>query len=253
MKDYLRVSGKAAIVTGGGSGIGEGIAKEFASYGVHVMICDINDANGLRVRDEIRAVGNTAEYCHCDVCSVDEVRNLVKTTVDAFGTVDILINNAGGGEPPCDFYDVTDERWDKIVKLNLYSPFYTIREVFPYMRDQKSGKIVNISSGYAIGGGERCANYASAKAGLIGLTTSIAREVAEFNINVNVIPVPTTDTSGLRAADFELVDDELPLIPLGRIAQPIDIANTALFLVSEASNYVTGQIVAPNGGKRMLV
>ena len=197
MKDYLRVSGKAAIVTGGGGGIGEGIAKEFASYGVRVMICDINDANGLRVRDEIRAVGNTAEYCHCDVCSVDEVRNLVKTTVDAFGTVDILINNAGGGE--------------------------------------------------------RCANYASAKAGLIGLTTSIAREVAEFNINVNVIPVPTTDTPGLRAADFELVDDELPLIPLGRIAQPIDIANTALFLVSEASNYVTGQIVAPNGGKRMLV
>ena len=166
---------------------------------------------------------------------------------------DSFINNAGGGEPPCDFYDVTDERWDKIVKLNLYSPFYTIREVFPYMRDQKSGKIVNISSGYAIGGGERCANYASAKAGLIGLTTSIAREVAEFNINVNVIPVPTTDTPGLRAADFELVDDELPLIPLGRIAQPIDIANTALFLVSEASNYVTGQIVAPNGGKRMLV
>ena len=197
MKDYLRVSGKAAIVTGGGSGIGEGIAKEFASYGVRVMICDINDANGLRVRDEIRAVGNTAEYCHCDVCSVDEVRNLVKTTVDAFGTGDILINHAGGGE--------------------------------------------------------RCANYASAKAGLIGLTTSIAREVAEFNINVNVIPVPTTDTPGLRAADFELVDDELPLIPLGRIAQPIDIANTALFLVSEASNYVTGQIVAPNGGKRMLV
>lgn len=128
-----------------------------------------------------------------------------------------------------------------------------IREVFPYMRDQKRGKIVNISSGYAIGGGDFCAHYASAKAGIIGLTTSIAKEGAPYGINVNVIPVPTTDTPGLREADFELVADEIPMIPLGRIAVPEDVANTALFLVSEAADYVTGQIVAPNGGKRMLV
>jgi NAD(P)-dependent dehydrogenase (short-subunit alcohol dehydrogenase family) len=173
--------------------------------------------------------------------------------VKAFGTVDILVNNAGGGEPPCDFFSITDERWDYYIRFNLYSAFYMIREVFPYMRDQKRGKIVNISSGYAIGGGDFCAHYASAKAGIIGLTTSIAKEGAPYGINVNVIPVPTTDTPGLREADFELVADEIPMIPLGRIAVPEDVANTALFLVSEAADYVTGQIVAPNGGKRMLV
>ncbi len=253
MKDYLKIKGKAAIVTGSGRGIGRGIAEELASYGVRVMVADINDSNGMKVKEEILASGGTAEYCHCDVLKIDDIKNLVDRTVKAFGTVDILVNNAGGGEPPCDFFTITDERWDRYIRFNLYSAFYMIREVFPYMKQQKGGKIVNISSGYAIGGGERCAHYASAKAGIIGLTTSIAREAAPYNINVNVIPVPTTDTPGLRESDFELVADEIPLIPMGRIAAPHDIANTVLFLVSEAAEYVTGQIVAPNGGKRMLV
>ena len=147
--------------------------------------------------------------------------------------------------------DILSEDDDMDEHLQADEVSRALRRCIDNVLDAREAEIIRLR--YAIGGGERCANYASAKAGLIGLTTSIAREVAEFNINVNVIPVPTTDTSGLRAADFELVDDELPLIPLGRIAQPIDIANTALFLVSEASNYVTGQIVAPNGGKRMLV
>ena len=253
MKDYLRIDGKVAIVTGSGRGIGRGIALALASYGVKVMVTDINDENGNNVKKEIIDAGGVAEYCHCDVCRIEDIKNLVAATVKAFGTVDILVNNAGGGEPPCDFFSITDERWDYYIRFNLYSAFYMIREVFPYMRDQKRGKIVNISSGYAIGGGDFCAHYASAKAGIIGLTTSIAKEGAPYGINVNVIPVPTTDTPGLREADFELVADEIPMIPLGRIAVPEDVANTAVFLVSEAADYVTGQIVAPNGGKRMLV
>ena len=253
MKDYLKVTGKSAIVTGSGRGIGRGVVSALASYGVKVMVADINDENGKKVREEILAAGGEAEYCHCDVCKIEDIKNLVSETVRTLGTVDILVNNAGGGEPPCDFFTITDERWDHYIRFNLYSAFYMIREVFPYMRDQKKGKIVNISSGYAIGGGDFCAHYASAKAGVIGLTTSIAKEGAPYGINVNVIPVPTTDTPGLREADFELVADEIPQIPLGRIAVPEDIANTVLFLVSDAADYVTGQIVAPNGGKRMLV
>ena len=170
-----------------------------------------------------------------------------------FGSADILVNNAGGGQEPKDFWTITDEEWDRYIRFNLYSMFYAIREVFPYMKEKNWGRIVNISSGYAICGGDQCAHYASAKAGVIGLTTSIAKEGAPFGINVNVIPVPTTDTPGLRETDGEFADDEVPLIPKGRIAQPIDIANTVLFLVSEAADYVTGQIVAPNGGRRMLV
>lgn len=253
MKDYLRITGKTAIVTGSGRGIGRGIAVALGAYGAKVMVSDINDETGSQVKDEIIAAGGTAEYCHCDIMKIEDIKNLVEYTVKTFGSIDILVNNGGGGEPPCDFFHITDERWDKYVRFNLYSAFYMIREVFPYMRDQKKGKIVNISSGYAIGGGEQCAHYASAKAGVIGLTTSIAREAAPYGINVNVIPVPTTDTPGLRESDFELVADEIPLIPMGRIAVPEDVANTVLFLVSEAADYVTGQIVAPNGGKRMLV
>ncbi|MDD4833260.1 MAG: SDR family NAD(P)-dependent oxidoreductase [Lutispora sp.] len=253
MKDYLNVGGKIAIVTGSGRGIGRGIAIELASYGVKVMVCDINDETGESVKKEIIDAGGVAEYCHCDIMKIDDIKNVVAQTVKTYGTVDILINNGGGGEPPCDFDTITDERWDRYIRFNLYSAFYMIREVFPYMKKQNSGKIVNISSGYAIGGGDKCAHYASAKAGVIGLTTSIAKEAAPYNINVNVIPVPTTDTPGLREADFEFVADEIPLIPLGRIAQPLDIANTVLFLISGAADYVTGQIVASNGGKRMLV
>lgn len=253
MKDYLRIAGKTAIVTGSGRGIGRGIAIALASYGAKVMVSDINDESGNQVKDEIIADGGAAEYCHCDICKVEEIKHLVAVTAETFGTIDILVNNGGGGEPPCDFFTITDERWDHYIRFNLYSAFYMIREVFPYMKEQGKGKIVNISSGYAIGGGDQCAHYASSKAGIIGLTTSIAKEGAPYGINVNVIPVPTTDTPGLREADFELVEDEIPLIPLGRIAVPEDIANTVLFLVSESSDYVTGQIVAPNGGRRMLV
>ena len=253
MKDYLGITGKTAIVTGSGRGIGRSIAIELAAYGAHVMVSDINDQDGNSVMAEIQAAGGTAAYCHCDVCIKTDIEALVAATVARFGTVDILVNNAGGGEPPRDFFAITDEIWERYVRLNLYSAFAMIREVFPQMRAQAKGKIVNISSGYAIGGGDQCAHYASAKAGVIGLTTSIAREAAPYNINVNVIPVPTTDTPGLRESDFELVADEIPPIPMGRIAQPIDVANTVLFLVSEAAEYVTGQIVAPNGGKRMLV
>ena len=253
MNDYLKIAGKTAIVTGSGRGIGRGVAAGLASYGAKVMVADINDENGVKVRDEIIAEGGVADYCHCDVCKIGDIRNLVAKTAEKFGTIDILVNNAGGGEPPCDFFTITDERWDHYIRFNLYRAFYMIREVFPYMKEQKKGKIVNISSGYAIGGGDFCAHYASAKAGVIGLTTSIAKEGAPYGINVNVIPVPTTDTPGLREADFELVGDEIPLIPLGRIAVPEDIANTVLFLVSESADYVTGQIVAPNGGRRMLI
>ena len=228
-------------------------AEALAEYGVRVMVCDINDENGEAVAAGIRAKGGTAEYCHCDIMQTEQINALIARTVEVFGTVDFLINNGGGGEAPRDFFDLDDARFDHYVRLNLYSAFAAIRAAFPYMRKQNSGRIVNISSGYALCGGEQCAHYASAKAGVIGLTTSIAREAAPFNINCNVIVVPTTDTPGLHEADGEFVDDELPLIPKGRIAKPLDIANAVLYLVSEASDYVTGQILAPNGGRRMLV
>lgn len=254
MKDYLRISGKRAIVTGAAKGIGFGIAKELALYGVKVMLCDIDDEAGNESLAAIRAEGGTAEYCHMDIFSVADVHRVVQETVRLFGGVDILVNNVGGGEPPVHFEEISDERWDHFIRFNLYGAFYMTREVFPYMKTQRYGKIVNISSGYAIGGGDYCAHYATAKAGLIGFTTSVAKEGALHHINVNVIPVPTTDTPSMRMTDTpEMIEQEARETPMGRIAVPKDIADTVLFLVSDASDYLTGQIVAPNGGKRMLV
>ena len=254
MKDYLRISGKTAIVTGAAKGIGFGIAKELASYGVKVMLCDIDDETGMKSTEMIRSEGGTAEFCHMDIFLVEDVKRGVQETLKAFGKIDILVNNVGGGEPGKRFEEISDEAWDKYIRFNLYGAFYMTREVFPHMMKQMSGKIVNISSGYAIGGGDYCAHYASAKAGLIGFTTSVAREAAPYHVNVNVIPVPTTDTPAMRLTDTEeMIEQEIRETPLGRIAVPEDVANTVLFLVSEAADYVTGQIVAPNGGKRMLV
>ncbi len=252
MKDYLGIGGKSAIVTGGGRGIGEACAKALASYGAKVAIFDINDVNGNAVKDQIIAGGGEAIYVHCNVMKIEEIKAAIKEAASVFGNIDILINNAGGSEKPIDFWDVTDELWNKIVTYNLFSQFWMIRETFPFMKE-KGGKIVNISSGYALCGGDQCVHYASAKAGVIGLTSSIAKEGAPFHINCNVIPVPTTKTPGLWESDGEFADDEIPLIPQGRLAEPEDISNTVLFLVSQAADYVTGQIVAPNGGRRMLV
>ena len=252
MKDFLGINGKTAVVTGGGRGIGESCAKKLAENGVKVAVFDINDENGNKVKDQIIADGGQAVYVHCNIMNPEEIKECVKKVGEEFGQIDILVNNAGGSETPIDFWNVTDELWDKLLKYNLYSQFWMTREVFPFMKEH-GGRIVNISSGYALCGGDQCVHYASAKAGVIGLTSSIAKEGAPFNINANVIVVPTTNTPGLWESDGEFADDEIPLIPLGRIGEPEDVSNTMLFLVSQASAYFTGQALAPNGGRRMIV
>lgn len=250
-RDYLKITGRAAIVTGSGRGIGRATARALANYGARVMVCDINDEWGMEVVKEIRENGVIAEYCHCDVADTLQVKEMVKVTVEAFGTVDILVNNAGIGSVSLPFEEITDEQWEQMIKVDLTAPFYVCREVIPYMKEQKHGKIINISSGSGIIGCEFCSHYASAKAGLIGFTQSIAKELAMDRINVNVIAVPTTQTPMLKETEFDIfVEDELRDIPWGRIGVPEDIADMVLYLSSDYSEYVTGQILAPNGGRR---
>lgn len=189
-----------------------------------------------------------------DALSSESIKRLVDKTKQKFGSVDIVVNSVGGGEQPRGFETLSDDDWDRIIRLNLYSMFYMCRAAFPYMKEQLSGKIVNISSGFALAGGDYCAHYATAKAGAIGFTTSLAKEMAPYNVNVNVIPVPTTDTPLLRATlSQEMIQREIDVTPMKRIATTEDIADTVLFLVSDAARYITGQIIAPNGGRRMLV
>lgn len=252
--DYLKIEGKAAIVTGSGRGIGRATALALARFGAKVMVCDIRDDWGESVVREIREAGGTAAYCHCDVADTVQVKALVDSVIAAFGTVDILVNNAGIGSVSLPFEEITDEEWDRMLRVDLTAPFYLCREVIPYMKAKKYGKIVNISSGSGIIGCEFCTHYASAKAGLIGFTQSIAKELGKDRINVNVIAVPTTQTPMLKETDFDVfVEDELRDIPWGRIGTPEDIADMVLYLSSDASEYVTGQVLAPNGGRRTPV
>lgn len=249
--DYLRLDGKSAIVTGGGQGIGEGIASALAQFGVKVMICDINDETGIAFVEKIRADGGTAEFCHCDISNVEDVKNTVKKTIECFGRIDILVNNAGIGDNCCETDKLSDERWNRMMDVNLKGAFNFCREVIPYLREQKYGKIVSISSGGGLVGMLNLTHYATAKAGIIGLTKSIAQELAPLGINVNCIAVPTTLTPATFAYDYDANwEDEIKTIPMGRIAKPKDIADMVLYLVSDASAYVTSQVLAPNGGLR---
>lgn len=249
--DYLNLAGKSAIVTGGGQGIGEGIALGLAQFGVKVMICDVNENTSMTVVEKILRNGGKAEFCHCDVTNVEEVKNTVDKTIELFGGVDILVNNAGIGDNCHDTDRLSDEKWNRMMDVNLKGPFNFCREVIPYMKEQKYGKIVNISSGGGLAGMLYLTHYATAKAGLIGLTKSIAQELAPFGINVNCIAVPTTMTPATTVYDYDANwEDEIESIPMGRIAKPKDIADMVLYLVSNASAYVTSQVLAPNGGKR---
>ena len=253
-KDYLKIEGKTAIVTGAGRGIGRAIAVKLARYGVKVMLCDIQDEWMENAAEEIRGFGGICSWVHCDVSDSAQVKAAVREAADTFGTVDILGNDAGIGSVPIAFEEISDEAWKKMLKIDLYSAFYFTREVVPYMKKQRWGKIVCISSGSGVIGCEFCSHYATAKAAMIGFTESIAKELAPFHINANVIATPTTDTPQLAETDFDVfVEDEIKEIPWGRIGTPEDIADMVLYLSSDASEYVSGQILAPNGARRTPV
>ena len=249
--DYLQLKGKTAIVTGGSQGIGEKIASSLADYGVKVMICDIKDEEGQKVLDSIKKSGGIADYCHCNVINVEEVKNAVNKAIELFGKLDILINNAGIGSDCREISEISDDEWNHMMDVDLKGPFNFCREALPHMKKQKYGKIVNISSGGGISGMLNLSHYAAAKAGLFGFTKSAAKEGAQYGVNVNCIAVPTTLTPATTFYDYDANwEEEIKLIPMGRIAKTKDIADMVLYLVSDASAYVTGQVISPNGGKR---
>ena len=187
----------------------------------------------------------------CDVINVKEVKGAVEKALEIFGALDILINNAGIGSDCKETDKISDEEWNHMMDVDLKGPFNFCREVLPHMRERKYGKIVNISSGGGISGMLYLSHYSSAKAALFGFTKSVAREAALYGVNVNCIAVPTTLTPATTFYNYDANwEDEIKQIPAGRIAMPKDIADMVLYLVSDASAYVTGQVMSPNGGKR---
>ena len=260
----MLLADRVAIITGGATGIGRSIAVKFAEEGCHVAVADINTEEANETLNRVEQRGKAGLAIACDVTDINMVRNMVHRVISRFGKIDILVNNAGAGSmgvgeeapPTLGVANVTEERWDKVVNLNLKGAFLCCKEVVPIMKEQRYGKIVNISTLGWIDPPAIAPDYHAAKAGVVGLTHDMACELGPFGIHVNAIlpgPVRTPFYDGmLRSKTDEEKDAFFDAVgkttPLQRVGVPEDIAGVALFLASELSAYVTGASIPVGGG-----
>ena len=249
----MRLKDKVAIVTGSGRGIGEGIVLRFAEEGAKIVINDVNEADANAAVEKVKAAGGQAVAVIGSVASRDVVQNMVDTAVKEFGTLDIMVNNAGITRDVM-LHKMTDEQWGQVVAVNQTGVFYGIQCAARYMREKGYGKIINISSTSALGNPGQL-NYAATKAAVIGMTKTAAKELGPKNVNVNAIApgmIWTDMMKNMPPAALEQLDAMLPaIVPLNRKGSPLDIANLALFLASDESQFITGQVIFCEGGMKM--
>jgi len=247
----MQLKGKTAVVTGGSRGIGRAIALELASCGANVAV---NYTSNSKAADEtvaeIEAMGVSAMAVKADVSIASEVENLVNEVLKTFGSIDILVNNAGITRDNL-IIRMTEKEFDDVINTNLKCAFICTKAVSRVMIKQKSGKIINVSSVVGIVGNAGQSNYAAAKAGLIGFTKSMAKELAKRNINVNAVAPGFIQTDMTSVLPENVKEEFIKSIPLMRAGKPEDIAKTVLFLASEYSDYITGQVINIDGGMVM--
>jgi len=242
------MDGKVAIVTGAGQGIGRAIALSLSEKGANLVIADINGKTAFEVVKEIEASGRKAISVQSDVSKVNDIKKIVKIAVQKFLTVDILVNNAGILHMT-KIEDITEEEWDRMMSVNLKSVFFMSKQVLPYMKSQKSGRIINISSlAGRMGGYANGVAYSASKAGVIGLTMALARRVAEFDITVNAVAPGTVESEMIKQISAEERETLKQTIPLKRLGKPENIAEVVAFLASDASSFMTGAVIDVNGG-----
>jgi 3-oxoacyl-[acyl-carrier protein] reductase len=247
-----RLAGSVAIVTAAAQGLGEAIAKCFAREGATVAVVDINQGELERVAGEIEAAGGTALIKVVDVTKSSAVDRMVADVVDHYGTVDILLNGAGGFHRLSPITEIADDEWERVIALNLTSAFYCSRAAARVMMEKQFGRIISISSGAGLAPNPHAPSYApygAAKAGVIGMSKLIARDLGPYNITVNCIAPGTTLTPRVRKVrDAESLEKIAAMNPMRHLVEPEDTAEAALYLASKEARYVTGVTLMVNAG-----
>lgn len=251
----MRLKDKIAVVTGGARGIGAAIAEGFAKEGARIVIGDIRD--GRTTVAAVEKAGSKAIFVKTDVSRQDQCNVLAKAAADRFGAIDILVNNAGVLVTIKPFMEVTTEEWVEVMGINALGPFHCMKAVFPYMKD-RGGKIINLSSGTVFEGISGLPHYIASKGAVMALTRGMARELGDYNINVNAIAPGFTHSEGGDEFDRNKKFPALPLddlqIPMRSIKKPLfpeDLVGTAIYLASDDSKRVTGQLILHDGGLTM--
>ena len=248
-----RLKDKAAIITGGASGIGRATAELFAAEGAAVAVVDINDEMGSATVAGIQARGGRAVFIHCNVTQAVECQNAVQATVEAFGRLDILFNNAGVIRRT-NVVNTSEADWDWVMAVNVKSAFLMSKYAIPFLAQAGGGVIIHTSSGWGLRGGRNAISYCASKGALVNMTRAMAIDHGHQNIRVNCICPGDTDTPMLRSEAGQLGQSEAAFMaeaadrPLHRYAQPIEIAEAVLYLASDTASYITGSALVIDGG-----
>lgn len=246
----MRLKDLNALITGSAQGIGKAIAKRMAEEGANVCIADINYENAIASAEEIKTSVVKCIAVELDVSKIESVSNAFDIFIKEFGTLDILVNNAGITRDAL-LLRMRDEDWDAVLNINLKGTFLCCKEAIKIMSKQRSGKIISISSIVAFTGNPGQANYSSSKAGIIGLTKTIAKEYASRGIRANAIAPGFIQTAMTDSLPEKVKEEMKQSIPLGNFGRPEDIANAVTFLASKEADYITGQVLHINGGMYM--
>jgi len=243
----MNLSGKVILVTGGGRGIGKAITLKLASQGAIAVVNDIALPGAQSVVDEIKDKGGDGLAIVANVSSAADVARMMDAAIAAYGHIDILVNNAGITRDHL-LLRMTDSEWDDVLNIDLRSVFLCTRAVLKHMLKERKGRIVSIASIVGLMGNAGQANYAAAKAGIVGFTRSVAKEVASRGITANAVAPGFIETDMVKSVPKEILEKIIAQVPLGRLGKPSEVAGAVAYLVSEDGEYITGQVIDINGG-----
>lgn len=245
----MELDGKVALVTGGSMGIGTAISLDLAQNGADVALTyRKHEEEAKKIAEQIIGMGCKAKACKIDISDFDAVQKLVSDVAEEFGHLDILINNAGMNWDGV-VWKMTEEQWDAVINVDLKGTFNFIRAIAPIFREQKSGRIVNITSINGLRGKFGQTNYSAAKAGAIGLTKTVARELGKYNVSVNAVAPGMILTDMFKDLPEEFKQKAADETVFNRLGQPEDIANIVTFLASEKARHITGEVIKVDGGQ----